>query len=145
MRNYTVHLIIFLCQNLFLLKIIMQKLHSFYPRSSQTILVMHEKYFRFLCWMKLVKVKVKSLSRARLFTTPWIVTCTKLLRPWDFQSKSTGVGCHFLLQGIFPTQGSNPGPSHCRQMLYGLCHQGSPQKLLRYNLNKMQDFFNVFW
>ena len=30
------------------------------------------------------------------------------------------VGCHFLLQGIFLTQGSNPGLSHCRQMLYHL-------------------------
>ena len=31
--------------------------------------------------------------------------------------KNTGVGCHFLLQGIFPTQGSNPGLQYCRQML----------------------------
>ena len=53
--------------------------------------------------------RVKSLSRARLFATPWTVACTKLLHPWDFPGKSTGVGCHFLLQGIFPTQGSNPG------------------------------------
>ena len=34
---------------------------------------------------------------------------TRLPRPWDFPGKGTGVGCHFLLQGIFPTQGSNPG------------------------------------
>ena len=32
---------------------------------------------------------------------------TRLLRPWDSPGKNTGVGCHFLLQGIFPTQGSN--------------------------------------
>ena len=32
---------------------------------------------------------------------------TRLLCPWDFPGKNTGVGCHFLLQGIFPTQGSN--------------------------------------
>ena len=50
---------------------------------------------------------------------------TRLLRPWDFLGKSTGVGCHFLLQRIFPTQGSNPGLPHCRQMLYRLSHQGS--------------------
>ena len=42
---------------------------------------------------------------------------TKLLRPWDSPGKNTGVGCHFLLQGIFPTQGSNPGLPHCRQPL----------------------------
>ena len=45
---------------------------------------------------------------------------TRLLCPWNFPGKSTGVGCHFLLQGIFPTQGSNPGLPHCRQMLYRL-------------------------
>ena len=38
--------------------------------------------------------------------------------------------CHFLLQGIFPTQGSNPGLPHCRQMLYRLSHQGNPREVL---------------
>ena len=71
------------------------------------------------------KKERKSLSHARLFATPWILACTKLLLPWDFQGKSTGVGCHFLLQGIFPTEGLNPGLSHCRQTLYRLSHQGS--------------------
>ena len=33
----------------------------------------------------------------------------RLLCPWDFPGENTGAGCHFLLQGIFPTQGSNPG------------------------------------
>ena len=73
--------------------------------------------------------KVKSLSCAQLFVTVWIGACTKLLCPWDFQGKSTGVGCHFLLQGIFPTQGSNPGLSHCRQTLYHLSHRGSTQEI----------------
>ena len=50
---------------------------------------------------------------------------TRLLRPCDFLGKSTGVGCHFLLHGIFPTQESNPGFPHCRQMLYCLSYQGS--------------------
>ena len=63
---------------------------------------------------------------AQFFTTPWTVACTKLLHPWDFQGKSTGVGCHFLLQRIFPTQGSNPGLLHCRQTIYCLSQQGSP-------------------
>ena len=51
---------------------------------------------------------------------------TRLLRPWDFPGKNTGVGCHFLLQGIFPTQGLNPDLPHCRQILDYLSHQGSP-------------------
>ena len=33
----------------------------------------------------------------------------RLLCPWDFPGENTGVGCHFLLQEIFPTRGSNPG------------------------------------
>ena len=44
----------------------------------------------------------------------------------DSPGKNTGVGCHALLQGIFSTLGSNPGLSHCRQILYHLSHQGSP-------------------
>ena len=44
----------------------------------------------------------------------------------DFPGKNSGVGCHALLQGIFPTQGLNPGLPHCRQILYHLSHQGNP-------------------
>ena len=51
---------------------------------------------------------------------------TRLLCPWDFPGKDTGVGCHFLLQGIFPTQGLNPGLLHHRQILYRLSYKGSP-------------------
>ena len=46
--------------------------------------------------------------------------------PWDSPGQNTGVGSLCLLQGIFPTQGSNPGLPHCRQFLYQLSHQGSP-------------------
>ena len=42
---------------------------------------------------------------------------TRLLHPWDSPGKNTRVGYHFLLQGIFPTQGSNPVLLHWRQML----------------------------
>ena len=54
---------------------------------------------------------------------------TRLLCPWDCLGKSSGVGCHFLLQGFFLTQGSNLGLLHCRQTLYRLSHQGSVQLL----------------
>ena len=46
--------------------------------------------------------------------------------PGDSPGRNTRVGCHALLQGIFPTQGSNPGLPHSRQILYHLSHQGSP-------------------
>ena len=46
--------------------------------------------------------------------------------PQNSPGKNIGVGCHTLLQGIIPTQGSNSGLPHCRQILYQLRHQGSP-------------------
>ena len=49
-----------------------------------------------------------------------------LYGPWNSLGKNTGVSSRSLLQGIFPTQGSNPGLPHCRQILYQLSHQGSP-------------------
>ena len=65
---------------------------------------------------------------------PYLTLCdpmdTRLLRPWDFLGKSTGAGCHCLLQGFFLTQGSNPGLPYCRQTLYRLSHQGSPIVIL---------------
>ena len=49
---------------------------------------------------------------------------SRLLCPWGFAKQEfLTVGCHFLLQGIFPTQGSNPGLSYCRWVLYRLSHQ----------------------
>ena len=47
----------------------------------------------------------------------------------DSPGKNTGVGCHALLQRIFPTQGSNPGVPHCRQILNRLRLKGSPRIL----------------
>ena len=49
--------------------------------------------------------------------------------PWNSPGQNTGVGSLSLLQGIFPTQGSNPGLPHCRQILYQLSHRGSPRTL----------------
>ena len=48
----------------------------------------------------------------------------------DSPGKNTGVGCPALLQGIFPTQGLNPGLPHCRWIPYHLSHQGSPPGIL---------------
>ena len=56
----------------------------------------------------------------------------RLRCPWDSPGKNTGVGYHALLQGIFPTQGLNPGLPLCRQILYHLSHQGST------NIHEMQ-------
>ena len=51
------------------------------------------------------------------------------LSPWNSLGQNTGVGSLSLLQRIFPTQKSNPGLPHCRQILYQLSHKGSPRIL----------------
>ena len=77
----------------------------------------------------IIIILISSLNRVQLFATPWTVACQA---PLDFPGKSPGVGCHFLLQGIFPTQGLNPGLLHCRQMLYCLSHQGSSKMKVKF-------------
>ena len=53
--------------------------------------------------------------------TPWNVACQAPLS-LDFPGKNTGMGCNFLLQGIFPTQELNLGLLYCRQILYHLSY-----------------------
>ena len=52
-------------------------------------------------------MSAKSLSCVQLFATLWTIP-TRVLSPWDSPGKNTGVCCHALLQGVFPTQGLNP-------------------------------------
>ena len=58
--------------------------------------------------------------------TPWTVACQAPLSMGILQAKNSRVGCDALLQGIFPAQGLNTGLPHCRQILYYLNQQGSP-------------------
>ena len=62
-------------------------------------------------WVKWSEVKWYSLSRVRLFATHGLYS------PWNSPGQNTGVGSLFLLQGIFPTQGSNPGLPHCHYFI----------------------------
>ena len=60
-----------------------------------------------------------------------------LYSPWNSSGQNTGLGSLSLLRGIFPTEGSNSGLPHCRQILYQLSHQGSSQMdLVSFILNK---------
>ena len=59
-----------------------------------------------------------------------------LYSPWNSPGQDTGVGSLSLLQGIFPTQGSNPGPPHCRWTLYQLSHK---RRGLNYRITKSLD------
>ena len=68
---------------------------------------------------------------------------TRLPRPWDSPGKNTGVGCHFLLQEIFPIQRSNSGLLHCRQSLYPLSHQGSPELVVLLTFKSSHQLFST--
>ena len=61
------------------------------------------------------------------FLRPHGLQPARLLCPWNSPGKNTGVDNYSLLQGIYPTQGLNPGLPHCRQIFYHLSHQGSPK------------------
>ena len=79
----------------------------------------------------LKELAVYGLSGVQLSATPWTVALQASL-PWNFPGKNTEVGLHFLLQGIFPTQGSNPSLLSLLQWQVGslpLYHLGSLKEL----------------
>ena len=81
-------------------------------------------------WTELNK---HEFSLAETETESCLVMCNSLQphgldNPWKSPDKNNGVGGRSLLQGIFPTQGSNPGLLHCRRILYQLSHHGSPRE-----------------
>ena len=91
---------------------------------------------------KIVAVAILSLSHSILLQLHGLQP-TRLLCPWDFPGEHTGVGCHFLLQGIFPTRGLNPHLLHCQLDSLPLSYQESLSSLFC-NLNTMRLTF-PFW
>ena len=83
-----------------------------------------------MCWPQMLRC-------VQLFVTLWTVA-QRLLSPWYSPSKNIGVGCHFLLQGIFLIWGSNSGLLRYRQILYLLSHRGS-----HFDLNKIIYFATI--
>ena len=89
------------------------------------------------CLLTMRKTRVQSLGREDHLCVCLVTqSCPTLCGPMDYSppgssvhgdspGKNIGVGCHALLQGIFPILGLNPGLPHCRQILYHLSHQGS--------------------
>ena len=102
--------------SLFLLSFLGSNLHNFrfiFSHSSLKLCSFRFFQFCFLCTL-FWKWKWKSLSRVWLFATPWTI-----------QSMEFSRSEYWSLQGIFPTQGSNPGLLHCRWILNQLSHKGS--------------------
>ena len=103
---------------------------------AQVLIYLLGSYFRY------IMIKWDCLDWLEILCVPGLVDSVTLCGPRDYSppgssvhghspGKNTGVGFHALLQGIFPTQGSNPGLPHCRWILYHLSHQGSPRILER--------------
>ena len=90
---------------------------------QSTSLELKQFHYMMLKWEWKVKWKCSSLVSDS--SRPHELQPTRLLCLWNSPGKNTGVDCHSLLQGIFPTQGSNPRLLHCRQILYSLSHLGS--------------------
>ena len=100
-----------------------------------------------------INCEVKSFSRVQLFVVPW--TVVHQVPPSMEFSRQDWSGCHFLLQGICPAQGSNPGLPHFRQTLYHLSHQGRPNinysSILKKEINHLFFFYyilnilSLFW
>ena len=108
---------------------------SFFPYSHLKINIVNlqhcvsfrciAKWFSYTCvcvcvWVGGCEGKCKLVSRVRLFGPHGLYS------PWNSPGQNTGVGSLSLLQGIFPTQGSNRGLPHCRWIISQLSHRGSP-------------------
>ena len=107
---------------------------------------------------KMMMKEIKDPTKCRDIMCSWIERLNKIMTvarqaplSMEFSSKATGVGGHSLLKGIFPTQGSNLGLLHCRQILYCLSHQGSPimmsffpRFIYRFNISAIRIIAKVF-
>ena len=91
--------------------------------SFQFMIISSADNKRFFIYILMEQVKSVSCSVVSNTFCPHGLYPARLLSPWNSPGKNTEVGCHFLLQEIFPIQGSNPGLPHCRQILYHLSHQ----------------------
>ena len=89
-----------------------------------------EREFLKLSWpWKSVKALIKSRCSESHSVLSDSLQPHGLYSPWNSPGQNAGVGSLSVFQGIFPTQGSNPGLPHCRWILYQLSHQGSPRIL----------------
>ena len=118
-------------------------LQNLISKSIQCYIIIVKDRFRSCSRAETIIVKLKASELLQiqdvadflLVLVLFAQSCPTLCDPMDysppgssvheiFPGKDTGVGRHFLLQGIFPTQGSNPGLLHCRQILYRLSYKG---------------------
>ena len=113
-------------------------------RKDHTSIILYFQYYQTTIWFKLFLwdiIRILGVTEAQMVewhnrlkglesesrSVMWdSLRLHRLYCPWDSPGQNAGVSSLSLLQGIFPTQGLNPGLLHRRQTLYQLSHQGSP-------------------
>ena len=105
--------------------------------------VLNESHFHFSVNFKKVGIELvvlftESESHSVVSNSLWP---HGLYSPWNSPGQNTGVDSLFLLQGILPTQGLNPGLPHCRQILYLLSHQGKSKNTGVGSVSLLQGIF----
>ena len=98
-------------------------------------------------WSHILHIGGVLLAKSCLTLATLTLEPTRFRCPWDFPGKNTGVGCHFLLQGIFPTQELNPSLLHNRRILYQLSYKGSPLYITGVDLSSSSNthILGIFW
>ena len=106
-----------------------------YPRDKERNRINTDQSSKVLKWLRGKTFLWKDLGTTIVKGCKWSPSVFSdylqphgLYSPWNSPSQNTGVGSLFLLQGIFPTQGSNPGCLHCGQILYQLSHREAQEK-----------------
>ena len=112
-----------ICSNLLLFLSILKSRDTALPTKVHIVKDMVFPVVMYGCESWTIK-KVESENRSVMSDS---LQSHRLYSPWNSPGQNTGVSSSSLLQGIFPTQGSNPGLPHCKRILYQLSHKGSKE------------------
>ena len=105
-----------------------RKVHIFFIRLLMIMCFVSTFWLWWIMFLQLLLCSCKNFKSESCSVVSDSFWPRGLYSPWNSPGQNTGVS-HSLLQGIFPTQGSNPVLPHCRWVLYQLSHQGSPRIL----------------
>ena len=119
---------LFLIANVLVNKNYLYLIFAFYYRELLFHILLYHFQFPLSVYLSyfLTYQNACSVGKSCLPLQPHRLQLARLLCPRDFPGKNTGVGCHFLLQGIFPNQGSNPCLLHWQANSLPVSHQESP-------------------
>ena len=108
-----------------------QTLFSWAPKSPQMVTAAMKLKDTYLLLWRNAMTNLKESESESCSVLSDSLELLGLYSPWNFPGQNTGMGNCSLFQGIFPTQGSNPGRPHCRRILYQQSHYGS-QRILEW-------------